>query len=67
MGAAILPAFAWRRANRMTDLVERGAEAIAFVVCQTIGLNAGHASAGYIHLYHGNAAFVRPVRPAAQG
>lgn len=32
------------------------AEAIAFVVSQTIGLDAGHASADYIHLYHGNAA-----------
>ena len=34
------------------------AEAIAFVVSQTIGLDAGRASADYIHLYHGNAALL---------
>ena len=32
------------------------AEAIAFVVGKTIGLDTGRASADYIHLYHGNAA-----------
>ncbi len=31
------------------------AEAIAFALSQTIGLDAGRASADYIHLYHGNA------------
>ncbi|MGI4830364.1 MAG: hypothetical protein ACRYFU_19510, partial [Janthinobacterium lividum] len=34
------------------------AEAIAFVVSQTIGLDVGRASADYIHLYHGNAALL---------
>jgi hypothetical protein len=34
---------------------ETEAEAIAFVVSQTIGLNAGRASADYIQLYRGNA------------
>src|SRR6201747_220732 len=37
---------------------ETEAEAVAFVVSQTIGLNAGRASADYIHLYHGNAALL---------
>ena len=31
---------------------------MAFVVGQTIGLNAARASADYIHLYHGNAALL---------
>ncbi len=34
------------------------AEAIAFVVGTTIGLNNEQASADYIHLYHGNAALL---------
>ena len=37
---------------------ETEAEAIAFVVSTAIGLNAGHASADYIHLYHGNASLL---------
>ena len=37
---------------------ETEAEAIAFVVSTTIGLDAGHASADYIQLYHGNAALL---------
>jgi hypothetical protein len=37
---------------------ETEAEAIAFVVSQTIGLDAGKSSADYIHLYHGNAALL---------
>ena len=37
---------------------ETEAEAIAFVVGQTIGLTTGRASADYIHLYHGNAALL---------
>jgi hypothetical protein len=37
---------------------ETEAEAIAFVVSQTIGLDAGRASADYIHLYHGDAALL---------
>jgi hypothetical protein len=31
---------------------------ISFVVSQMIGLDAGRASADYIHLYHGNAALL---------
>jgi hypothetical protein len=34
------------------------ASGISFVVSQTIGLDAGRASADYIHLYHGNAALL---------
>jgi hypothetical protein len=37
---------------------ETEAEAIAFVVGQTIGLSTGRASADYIHLYHGNMALL---------
>ena len=37
---------------------ETEAEAIAFVVGRTIGLETGRASADYIHLYHGNAALL---------
>ena len=37
---------------------ETEAEAIAFVVSETIGLDAGKSSADYIHLYHGNAALL---------
>jgi hypothetical protein len=37
---------------------ETEAEAVAFVVGTTIGLNNGRASADYIHLYNGNAALL---------
>ena len=37
---------------------ETEAEAVAFVVSQTIGLDSGRASADYIHLYHGDAALL---------
>ncbi len=47
-----------RRTATTKTVRETEAEAIAFVVSQTIGLNAGHASADYIHLYHGNAALL---------
>ncbi len=47
-----------RRTATTKTVRETEAEAIAFVVSQTIGLNAGRASADYIHLYHGNAALL---------
>ena len=47
-----------RRTVTTKTVRETEAEAIAFVVCQTIGLDAGDASADYIHLYHGNAALL---------
>jgi hypothetical protein len=37
---------------------ETEAEAIAFVVGKAVGLEAGTASADYIHLYHGNASLL---------
>ena len=37
---------------------ETEAEAVAFVVGKTIGLETGSASADYIHLYNGNAALL---------
>ena len=50
------------KAERRTAITktvrETEAEAIAFVVSQTIGLDAGKSSADYIHLYHGNAALL---------
>jgi len=47
-----------RRTATTKTVRETEAEAIAFVVSQTIGLDAGSASADYIHLYHGNAALL---------
>jgi antirestriction protein ArdC len=47
-----------RRTATTKVVRETEAEAIAFVVSQTIGLDAGRASADYIHLYHGNAALL---------
>jgi hypothetical protein len=37
---------------------ETEAEAIAFIVGKAVGLEAGSASADYIHLYHGNASLL---------
>jgi len=47
-----------RRTATTKTVRETEAEAIAFVVSQTIGLDVGRASADYIHLYHGNAALL---------
>jgi hypothetical protein len=47
-----------RRTATTKTVRETEAEAIAFVVSQTIGLDAVRASADYIHLYHGNAALL---------
>ena len=47
-----------RRTATTKTVRETEAEAIAFVVSQTIGLDAGNAAADYIHLYHGNAALL---------
>ncbi len=47
-----------RRTATTRTVRETEAEAVAFVVSQTIGLDAGRASADYIHLYHGNAALL---------
>jgi hypothetical protein len=47
-----------RRTATTKTVRETEAEAIAFVVSQTIGLDSGRTSADYIHLYHGNAALL---------
>jgi hypothetical protein len=47
-----------RRTATTKTVRETEAEAIAFAVSQTIGLDAGNASADYIYLYHGNAALL---------
>ena len=48
-----------RRTATTKKVRETEAEAIAFVVSQTIGLDGRkRASADYIHLYHGNAALL---------
>ena len=47
-----------RRIATTKTVRETEAEAIAFVVGKTIGLDTGRASADYIHLYHGNAALL---------
>jgi hypothetical protein len=47
-----------RRTATTKTVRETEAEAIAFVVSTTIGLDTGRASADYIHLYHGNAALL---------
>ena len=47
-----------RRTATTKTVRETEAEAIAFVVSQTIGLDAGNSSADYIQLYHGNAALL---------
>ena len=47
-----------RRTVTTKTVRETEAEAVAFVVSQTIGLDSGRAAADYIHLYHGNAALL---------
>ena len=47
-----------RRTATTKVVRETEAEAIAFVVGKTIGLDTGRSSADYIHLYHGNAALL---------
>jgi antirestriction protein ArdC len=47
-----------RRTATTKTVRETEAEAIAFVVCKTVGLETGRAAADYIHLYHGNAALL---------
>ena len=42
------------------------AEAVAFVVCQAIGLETGTAAADYIQLWHGDASLLRESLEAVQ-
>ena len=55
-----------RRTATTKTVRETEAEAIAFVVSQTIGLDAGKSAADYIHLYHGNAALLAESLEAIQ-
>lgn len=47
-----------RRTATTKTVRETEAEAVAFVVGKTIGLETGRASADYINLYHGNASLL---------
>ncbi|MGA8087452.1 MAG: ArdC family protein [Terracidiphilus sp.] len=47
-----------RRTATTKTVRETEAEAVAFVVGKTIGLETGRASASYIQLYHGNASLL---------
>jgi hypothetical protein len=47
-----------RRTARTKTVRETEAEAVAFVVGTTIGLNNGRASADYTHLHNGNVALL---------
>jgi hypothetical protein len=47
-----------RRTTTTKVVRETEAEAIAFIVGKAVGLEAGSASADYIHLYHGNASLL---------
>lgn len=48
-----------RRTLTTKQVRETEAEAVAFVVCQSVGLQTGTASADYIQLWHGDAALLR--------
>jgi antirestriction protein ArdC len=48
-----------RRTLTTKTVRETEAEAVAFVVCNAIGLETGNVSSDYIQLYHGNAALLR--------
>jgi hypothetical protein len=43
-----------RRTNTNKTIRETEAEAVAFVVCQSIGLETGTAASDYIQLYSGD-------------
>jgi antirestriction protein ArdC len=47
-----------RRTATTKVVRETEAEAVAFVIAKTAGLETGSASADYIHLYHGNASLL---------
>ncbi|MBT9329545.1 ArdC family protein [Paracidobacterium acidisoli] len=47
-----------RRTATTKVVRETEAEAVAFVIGRTVGLETGSASADYIHLYHGNASLL---------
>jgi hypothetical protein len=55
-----------RRTLTTKRVRETEAEAVAFVVCRSIGLDTGTASADYIQLYHGDAKLLQESLEAVQ-
>jgi antirestriction protein ArdC len=55
-----------RRTLTTKQVRETEAEAVAFVVCQAVGLETGTASADYIRLWHGDADLLRESLEAVQ-
>jgi len=55
-----------RRTLTSKQVRETEAEAVAFVVCQAVGLQTGTASADYIQLWHGDASLLRESLEAVQ-
>ena len=55
-----------RRTLTTKQVRETEAEAVAFVVCQAIGLETGSSSADYIQIWHGDANLLRESLEAVQ-
>ena len=55
-----------RRTLTTKTVRETEAEAVAFVVCQSVGLHTGSSSADYIQLWHGDATLLRESLEAVQ-
>src|SRR5260370_41740785 len=55
-----------RRTMTTKQVRETEAEAVAFVVCQSVGLQNGSASQDYIQLWHGDANLLRESLEAVQ-
>ena len=55
-----------RRTLTTKQVRETEAEAVAFVVCQAIGLETGNAAADYIQIWHGDANLLRESLEAVQ-
>jgi hypothetical protein len=55
-----------RRTLTTKQVRETEAEAVAFVVCQSVGLQNGTASQDYIQLWHGDANLLRESLEAVQ-
>jgi antirestriction protein ArdC len=55
-----------RRTLTTKQVRETEAEAVAYVVCQSVGLHMGTASADYIQLWHGDANLLRESLEAVQ-
>jgi hypothetical protein len=55
-----------RRTLTTKQVRETEAEAVAFVVCQAVGLETGSTAADYIQLWHGDADLLRESLEAVQ-